>query len=98
MPPGAAYVALAAVGGLLAGGKCLGRWAVPDSDDAYVIAFRARPDGLERDLLVAWAEKKVDWPERAKTKVPFSLPESWQVEGAFDYVGRRLDENPRALG
>ena len=97
MTPRPAYVALAAVGRLLAGGKCLGRWLVPDSDDTYVIAFRARPDGLERDVLVAWAEKKVDWSQRAKTKVPFSLPESWPVEGVFDYFGRRLDEMPTEL-
>ena len=98
MTPRPAYVALAAVGQLLAGAKCLGRWAIPDSDDAYIIAFRARPDGLERDVLVAWAEKKVDWPQRAKTKIPFSLPESWQVEGVFDYFGRKLDEMPAELG
>ncbi len=97
MTPRPAYVALAAVGRLLAGGKCLGRWAVPESDDAYVIAFRARTDGLERDVLVAWSEKKVDWPQRAKTKASFSLPESWAVEGVFDYLGRRLDEMPAEL-
>jgi hypothetical protein len=97
MTPRPAYVALAAVGRLLAGAKCLGRWAVPDCNDAYVIAFRARPDGLERDVLVAWAEKKVDWPQRAMTKVPFSLPESWLVEGVFDYLGRRLDDMPAEL-
>jgi hypothetical protein len=52
---------------------------------------------LERDVLVAWAEKKADWPGRAKTKIPFSLPESWQVEAVFDYLGRRLDELPAEL-
>jgi hypothetical protein len=92
MTPRPAYVALAAVGRLLAGAKSLGRWLVPESDDAYVIAFRARPDGLERDVLVAWVEKKVDWPQRAKTKVPFSLPDSWEIESVFDYLGRRLEE------
>ena len=97
MTPRPAYVALAAVGRLLAGAKCLGRWVIPESEDAYVIAFRARPDGLKRDILVAWAEKKVDWPQRDKTKVFFSLPKSWQVEGVFDYLGRRLDEMPTEL-
>jgi hypothetical protein len=97
MTPRPAYVALAAVGRLLAGGKCLGRWAISESQDAYIIAFRAWPDGLERDVLVAWAEKKVDWPQRDKTKVPFSLPKSWQPEGIFDCLGRRLDEMPSEL-
>jgi hypothetical protein len=97
MTPRPAYVALAAVGRLLAGAKCLGRWIVPESDNAYIIAFRTRPDGLERDVLVAWAEKKVDWPQRAKTKVSFSLPQSWKAEAVFDYLGRRLDEIPAEL-
>ena len=48
-------------------------------------------------MLVVWAEKKVGWPGRAKTKVPFSLPESWPVEGVFDYLGRKLDEMPAEL-
>jgi len=97
MTPRPAYVALAAVGRLLAEAKCLGRWAVPDSDDAYVIAFRARPDGLERDVLVAWAEKKVDWPQRAKTKVPFSLPWSqgyeYRIESEAPYNLRMFAYN-----
>jgi hypothetical protein len=97
MTPRPAYVALAAVGRLLAGAKCLGRWVIPESEDAHIIAFRARPDGLERDVLVAWAEKKVDWPGRAKTKIPFSLPESWKAEAVFDYLGRKLDEMPAEL-
>jgi hypothetical protein len=75
----------------------MGRWVVPGREDAHVIVFRARPDGLERDVLVAWAEKKVDWPERGKTKAPFSLPKSWEIEATFDYLGRRLDEVPAEL-
>jgi len=97
MTPRPAYVALAAVGRLLAGAKCLGRWVVPGQEDAHVIVFRAWPDGLERDVLVAWAEKKVDWPQRGKTKVDFALPESWGVEVTFDYFGRRLAEVPPEL-
>ncbi|MEJ2701753.1 MAG: hypothetical protein P8Z79_04860 [Sedimentisphaerales bacterium] len=97
MTPRPAYVALAAVGRLLAGAKCLGRWDIPNQANAHVVAFRAWPDGRERDVLVAWAEKKADWPGRGKTKVPFTLPESWHVEGVFDYLGRQLDEMPAEL-
>ncbi|MFC1637189.1 hypothetical protein ACFL5Z_20405, partial [Planctomycetota bacterium] len=91
MNPRPAYVALAAVGRLLAGAKCLGRWVVPGQAGAYIIVFRAWPDGQERDVLVAWAEKKVDWPQRGKTKIAFSLPETWPVQEIYDYLGRRLD-------
>jgi len=97
MTPRPAYVALAAAGRFLAGAKCLGRWDIPGRENARVIVFRAWPDGRERDVLVAWAEKKVDWPQRGKTKVAFSVPESWPVQGVFDYLGRRLDEMPAAL-
>jgi len=97
MTPRPAYVALAAVGRLLAGAKCLGRWVVPDQEDTHMIGFRAWPDGLERDVLVAWAERNVDWPERGKTNSKFLLPRSWEVGGVFDYLGRRLKEVPPEL-
>jgi len=97
MTPRPAYVALAAVGRLLAGGRCLGRWEQPGRPDVHVIAFRARPDGRPRDVLVAWVEKAVDWPGRDKTRVAFSLPTSWQVESVWDYLGRRLEAVPAEL-
>jgi hypothetical protein len=97
MTPRPAYVALAAAGRLLAGAKCLGRWVVAGKEDAHAIVFRAWPDGVEQDVLVAWAEKKVDWPQRGKTKLIFSLPESWEVKEIYDYLGRRLDEVPPEL-
>lgn len=97
MTPRPAYVALAAAGRLLAGAKCLGRWDIPGQENAHVIVFRAWPDGQERDVLVAWAEKKADWPQRGKTKIAFSLPESWPVRGVFDYLGRRLEKMPTEL-
>jgi len=97
MTPRPAYVALAAAGRLLAGAKCLGRWDIPGQENAHVIVFRAWPDGQERDVLVAWAEKRADWPQRGKTKVTFSLSDSWSVQGVFDYLGRRLDKIPPEL-
>ena len=97
MTPRPAYVALAALGRLLGGAKCLGRWIVPDQENTYVIVFRAWPDGQERDVLVAWAEKKTDWPHRGKAKATFSLPDSWKVRDVFDYLGRRLEKVPAEL-
>jgi hypothetical protein len=89
LTPRPAYVALAAVGRLLAGARCLGRFPPPAGEpDAHVIAFRASPDGRERDVLVAWAEKPVEWPEKGKTTAAWSLPEGVVVEEVFDYLGR----------
>ena len=53
LTPRRGYLALAAVGRLLAGAQPLGRLT---NGTARVYAFRARPDGEARDVLVAWAE------------------------------------------
>jgi hypothetical protein len=52
LSPRPAYVALAAVGRLLAGAQPLGRLTGAGTQHAYV--FRARPDGRPRDVVVAW--------------------------------------------
>ncbi|MBN1420299.1 MAG: discoidin domain-containing protein [Planctomycetes bacterium] len=88
LTPRPSYIALAAVGRLLAGARCLGRLPPAVEPNAHVIAFRARPDGRERDVLVAWAEKQADWPERGKTTAAWSLPDGIAVEEVFDYLGR----------
>ncbi len=92
LTPRISYVALAALGRMLAGGRCLGRWAVEGCPNAYVIAFRARPDGKPRDVLVAWAEERVDWPGRGKASVPWSFPKGLNVLEVFDYLGRSLGQ------
>jgi len=80
--PRPGYVALAAVGRLLAGAVCLGRYVPRDNLSVRIYAFHARPDGLERDVLVVWAEEPTSW----------SLPKSLQVEAVYDYLGRSLNE------
>jgi len=52
LSPRPAFLAVAAVGRLLADCKPLGRWHAAGNVRAFV--FRARPDGKERDVLVAW--------------------------------------------
>ena len=76
LTPRPAYVALAAVGRLLADARPLGRPKdVPPNVRAYL--FRARPDGRESEVLVAWAnEGKPDLPLRA---LPYAV---------FDHLGR----------
>lgn len=90
LTPRAGFVALAALGRLLAGGKCLGRLEIDGNQDAHVYAFRARPDGLERDVLVAWTENRGDWKDRGVAQAPLSLPEDTHVVEVYDYLGRPL--------
>jgi glycerophosphoryl diester phosphodiesterase len=86
LTPRPAYVALAAVGRHLAGARVLGRWR--PIDDLQVHAFRARPDGVEQDVLVIWAERDVEWAGRGGTAVEWRLPNTVDVLGAWDYLGR----------
>lgn len=76
--PRPGYVALAAVGRLLAGAQCLGRMAPLDKDGPYIYAFHARPDGLDREVLVVWSETPKENP----------LPKSLPVIAVHDYLGR----------
>ncbi len=86
--PRPAYVALAAVGRCLAGARILGR--LRPGHDVHVYAFRARPDGRERDVLVAWAEREADWEGRGQTRAAWSPPVPLEVLEAVDYLGRPL--------
>ncbi len=96
--PRPSYVALAALGRLLAGAKCLGRWELSNQPNANLIAFRGKPDGEERDVLVAWTERPVDWEERGKTTSDWLLPRYIKIEKVYDYLGRSLGEEvPRKL-
>ena len=90
MTPHPAYVALAALGRLLAGARCLGRLNQLDTPNLHVYAFRARPDGKQRDVLVAWTEKNVDWSDRGKAKCTWQLPEGLTPEHCFDHLGRDI--------
>jgi hypothetical protein len=86
LTPRPAYVALAAVGRCLAGAKALGRWQ--PGQQVHVYAFRAQPDGQERDVLVLWAEKDSDWKGRGTTKADWKLPSHLTVQAVVDYLGR----------
>ena len=94
--PRPSYVALAAIGRLLAGAECLGRWNLPDQPHAHIYAFRAQPDGVDRDVLVAWAEKPSDWKQRGKVVVDWALPDAVRTLAVFDYLGRSLGSTPPA--
>lgn len=89
LTPRPAYVALAAVGRWLAGARVLGRWQ--PAPEVNVVAFRARPDGKDHDVLVAWAEKTVDWESRGQTVAPWPLPPDLSIVGVVDYLGRSLE-------
>jgi len=78
--PRPGYVALAAIGRLLAGAKCRGRSLSDDNPSVHIYAFRSRPDGKRRDVLIVWADKPTKW----------SLPQDVSVEAVYDYLGRPL--------
>jgi len=84
--PRPGYVALATLGRLLAGARCLGRWIPQENPGVRVYAFQSRPDGRQRDVLVIWADKSTTWP----------LPKSLSVKAVYDYLGRPLDKNVMA--
>lgn len=86
--PRLSYVALAALGRLLAGGQCLGRWEEAGDETVQVYAFRAQPDGKRRDVLVAWTEARADWPGRGSAAHDFQLPDGLKPEAVYDYLGR----------
>ena len=73
LTPRPSYVALAAVGRLLADARPLGRLKAADTPvRAYL--FRARPDGQDREVLVAWSEKgEADLPLPLAPEAAFNL-------------------------
>ena len=76
LTPRPAFMALAAVGSLLADAKAVGRWDAGDPQvHAYV--FRARPDGQEKFVIVAWSSG-------GEKVVSLNVP----TEKVFDVLGR----------
>lgn len=97
LTPRPAYVALAVVGRCLAGARVLGRWQ--PVENLNVVAFRAQPDGQERDVLVAWVEKPVEWDERGRTTAALNWPKDLAAQEVVDYLGRSLGNTlPSLLG
>jgi hypothetical protein len=75
LTPRPGYLALAAVGRLLADATALGRMALPDkAGQAYF--FEAKPDGRAADVMVAWGQQETS----------FELPRA--PEACFDHLGR----------
>lgn len=75
LTPRPGYLALAAVGRLLADAKPLGRLALPDAaGQAYF--FAAKPDGHAADVMVAWAQQETS----------LELPKA--PKACFDHLGR----------
>ena len=88
MTPRASYVAFAAVGRFLADARAVGRVTTDTSIQAY--AFRSKPDGESRTVVVAWREGG-----------PGELPAVQDALAVFDHLGRplarttRIDKAPR---
>jgi hypothetical protein len=75
LTPRPAFVALAAVGRLLADARPLGRLRSAPTQQAYL--FDAKPDGTRRQVLVAW-----DTTEESRLALPA------RAEAVFDHFGR----------
>lgn len=89
--PRPGYVALAALGRLLAGAESLGRHEVDGEPNVHLYAFRAKPQGQSQDVLVAWTEEPVDWPKRGAARADWPSALDLAVESAWDYLGRPVD-------
>ncbi|HPS56353.1 MAG TPA: hypothetical protein PLP05_12210, partial [Sedimentisphaerales bacterium] len=90
LTPRASYSALAAVGRFLNDAKCLGRWNNDSNSDAQVYAFRAKPDGKKRDVLVAFAQGEGEWNVKGTFVADWPIKNKLKVEGVYDYLGRYL--------
>jgi hypothetical protein len=75
LTPRPAFLSVAAAGRLLADARPLGRWRPADNARAFV--FRARPDGQDREVLVAWTAS-------GAVKVQAPAP----PVAVFDHLGR----------
>jgi len=96
MTPRPSYVALAALGRFMAGAKSIGRLK-PDAI-ANIYAFRAKPDGLERDVLVCWAQNPDGgWETKGNAHYKWTAPKGLKIKGVYDYLGRQLDKMPDEL-
>jgi len=78
LTPRPAYVALAAVGRLLAEARPLGRWKA-SSPQVQAFLFRARPDGQEAEVLVAWTIEP-----HSEAQLPVA------PAAVFDHLGRSM--------
>jgi hypothetical protein len=71
----------AAAGRLLAGAKPIGRLKLQGESPLRVFAFRARPDGAEQTVLVAWSSG-------SDTMLP--LPPPLKIDAAFNMLGQPI--------
>jgi len=89
--PRGSYVALAAVGRFMAGAKSIGRlYEANESEPDHVYAFHGKPDGVESDVLVAWAEAYKDGDNWGKTVTDWPITEQLEAKAVYDYLGRYL--------
>ncbi len=80
LTPRPGYLALAAMGRLMADAKPLGRLR-SENKELTGYLFRARPDGKERIVLIAWTKKDA-------AELPLKIPAS----AVFDTIGRVRNE------
>lgn len=88
LTPRPAYVSLAVTARMLAGTECLGVRRFEDSPDLWAAGFRNLDPG-RGDVPLMWAERTVDWPDRGKTVVDYTLPRVLrEPRKCVNYLGR----------
>ena len=85
LTPRPAYLALAAVGRLLADARPLGRWQVA-GQQVRAFLFHARPDGRDAEVLVAWTTEP-----NGELQLPVA------PTALFDHLGRNVPPQGKAL-
>ncbi len=85
LTPRPGYLALAAVGRLLAGAKPLGQ-IKDDQKNLRAFAFEALPDGTKRDVIVAWATR--DEADLNLRTMPAAV---------FDHLGREMNAQSKTF-
>jgi hypothetical protein len=81
LTPRPAFCSLAAVGRLLADAKPVGRWK-SDDQKLFAYVFRAKPDGQEKFVIVAWSSE-------GDQTVTWNVP----TEKIYDDLGRETQGN-----
>ena len=98
LTPRPAYVSLAVTARMLAGTECLGVRRFEEAPDLWAAGFRSLDPG-RGDVLLMWAERDVEWHDRGKTVVDYTLPRALRgPRQCVDYLGRDVPVPTRFSG
>jgi len=85
LTPRPGYLALAAVGRLLNGADCVGRFTAEEPRGLTCTAFEGTPLGEPGDVLLVWSLEEGEW----------KLPRGVEPVDVYDHLGRALEPEDR---